>query len=123
MDFGVTVRYDGNHFMDIKVIKDYKNKLCGLCGDYDGYAEDDFRKPDGSLTNSANDFGHSWNTDPECNKQPNTTIPECEEGEQELYESSGYCGILLDKKGPFAVCHPKVNPNVSRTNTQLYSMQ
>ncbi|KAM8900426.1 zonadhesin, like isoform 2-T2 [Spinachia spinachia] len=111
MDFGVTVRYDGNHFMDIKVIKDYKNKLCGLCGDYDGYSQDDFRKPDGSLTNNANEFGHSWNTDLECNKQPNTTIPECEEGEQELYESSGFCGILLDKKGPFAVCHPKVNPN------------
>ncbi|KAL7374402.1 hypothetical protein ABVT39_000053 [Epinephelus coioides] len=110
MNFGVTVRYDGNHFMDIKVIKDYKDKLCGLCGDYDGDAKDDFRKPDGSLTNNANDFGHSWNTDPECNKKPNTTIPGCEE-DQELYESSGYCGLLLDKKGPFAVCHPKVNPN------------
>ncbi|XP_035531591.1 zonadhesin, like, partial [Morone saxatilis] len=111
MNFGVTVRYDGNHFMDIKVIKDYQKKLCGLCGDYDGDTKDDFRKPDGSLTNNANDFGHSWNTDPECNKKPNTTIPGCDEEEQEQYESSGYCGILLDKKGPFAVCHPKVNPN------------
>lgn len=27
--------------------------------------------------------------------------------------------MLLDSKGPFAVCHPKVNPNVSRTHTQL----
>ncbi|XP_063756545.1 LOW QUALITY PROTEIN: zonadhesin, like [Eleginops maclovinus] len=111
MDFGVTVRYDGNHFMDIKIIKDYKDKLCGLCGDYDGNSKDDFRKPDGSLTNNPNEFGHSWNTDPECNKKPNTTIPDCEVGEQEMYESSGYCGILLDKKGPFAVCHAKVNPN------------
>ncbi|XP_029931628.1 zonadhesin, like [Myripristis murdjan] len=111
MDFGVTVRYDGNHFMDIKVIKDYKDKLCGLCGDYNGNAKDDFRKPDGSLTNSANEFGHSWVTDPDCNKKPNTTIPGCTDEEQSLYESSGYCGILLDKKGPFASCHPKVNPN------------
>lgn len=47
-----------------------------------------------------------------CNGKPNTTIPGCNEEEQELYESSGYCGILLDKNGPFAVCHPKVNPNV-----------
>ncbi|XP_070710573.1 zonadhesin, like [Pempheris klunzingeri] len=111
MNFGVTVRYDGNHFMDIKVIKDYQSKLCGLCGDYDGDTKDDFRKPDGLLTNNANDFGHSWNTDPECNKKPNTTVPGCDEEEKELYESSGYCGNLLDKNGPFAVCHSKVNPN------------
>ncbi|XP_051914405.1 IgGFc-binding protein-like [Hippocampus zosterae] len=111
LDFGVTVRYDGNHFMDIKVIKDYKTLLCGLCGDYDGDAKDDFRKPGGSLTTSPNDFGNSWNIDPECNKKPNTTHPECEAEEQKLYESSGYCGILLDKNGPFAICHAKVNPN------------
>ncbi|XP_041840432.1 zonadhesin, like [Melanotaenia boesemani] len=111
MDFGVTVRYDGNHFMDIKVIKDYRDKLCGLCGDYNGNAKDDFRKPNGTMATNADEFGHSWNTDPECNKKPNSTIPGCDDEEKELYESSGYCGILLDKKGPFAVCHPKVNPN------------
>ncbi|XP_071187476.1 zonadhesin, like [Salvelinus alpinus] len=111
MDFGVTVRYDGNHYMDIKVINNYKDKLCGLCGDYNGNSNDDFRKPDGSLTTNPNDFGHSWVTDPNCNKQPNTTIPGCTDDEQDRYESPGYCGMLLDKNGPFAVCHPKVNPN------------
>ncbi|XP_029944228.1 zonadhesin, like [Salarias fasciatus] len=111
LDFGVTVRYDGNHYMDIKVIKDFQNQLCGLCGDYDLKAENDFRKPDGNLTTNPNEFGHSWNTDPECNKKPNTTVPECTEDEEEQYESSGYCGILLDKKGPFAKCHRKVKPN------------
>ncbi|XP_077357677.1 IgGFc-binding protein-like isoform X2 [Festucalex cinctus] len=111
LNFGVTVRYDGNHFMDVKVIKDYKNTLCGLCGDYNGDPKDDFRKPDWSLTNNPNEFGNSWNMDPECNKKPNTTHPGCEAEEQKLYESSGYCGILLDKNGPFAVCHAKVNPN------------
>uniref|UniRef100_A0A6Q2XSQ0 VWFD domain-containing protein n=1 Tax=Esox lucius TaxID=8010 RepID=A0A6Q2XSQ0_ESOLU len=105
MNFGVTVRYDGNHYMDIK--------LCGLCGDYNGNSNDDFRKPDGSLTTNPNDFGHSWVTDPNCNKPPNVTTPDCSYAEQDRYESSGYCGMLLDKNGPFAVCHPKVNPNVS----------
>ncbi|XP_068612287.1 zonadhesin, like [Brachionichthys hirsutus] len=107
--FGLTVRYDGNHFMDIKVTRDYQNKLCGLCGDYNGDTDNDFRKPDGSLASNAKDFGQSWNTDAGCNYNPNTTIPVCHE--EELYESSGYCGMLLDPSGPFAVCHPRVNPN------------
>ncbi|KAJ8416808.1 hypothetical protein AAFF_G00326860 [Aldrovandia affinis] len=63
-DFGVTVRYDGNHYMDIKVTSNYKNTLCGLCGDYNGNPKDDFRTPSGQLVTNANDFGHSWNFDP-----------------------------------------------------------
>ncbi|XP_028851976.1 zonadhesin, like [Denticeps clupeoides] len=111
MDFGVTVRYDGNHYMDIKVLADYKDKLCGLCGDYNGNANDDFRTPSGVLVTSPNEFGNSWNTDPDCNKNPEEILPGCTDAEQEKYESPDYCGILLESSGPFAVCHPRVNPN------------
>ncbi|XP_048883722.1 IgGFc-binding protein-like [Brienomyrus brachyistius] len=110
-DFGVTVRYDGNHYMDIKVTSDYKNVLCGLCGDYNANPNDDFRTPTGQLVTDANEFGHSWNSDPNCNKKPNETIPECTDNELDVFQSPAYCGILLDDKGPFAVCHPRVNPN------------
>lgn len=43
----------------------YKDKLCGLCGDYNGNIKDDFRTPTGELVNSPTEFGNSWNTDPE----------------------------------------------------------
>ncbi|XP_062311020.1 IgGFc-binding protein-like, partial [Osmerus eperlanus] len=110
-DFGVTVRYDGNHFMDIKVTSDYKNSLCGLCGDYNGNPKDDFRTPSGQLVTNTNEFGHSWNSDTNCNKKPNETIPECSDDQEDMYESPAYCGMLLDPKGPFATCHPRVSPN------------
>ncbi|KAL2079742.1 hypothetical protein ACEWY4_025486 [Coilia grayii] len=111
MSFGVTVRYDGNHHMDIKVIAAYKEKVCGLCGDYDGNPKDDFRTPTGELVTKPNDFGNSWNTDPKCNKSPEVPVPGCTPEEQEKYETPAFCGIILDSKGPFAVCHPRVNPN------------
>ncbi|XP_066578814.1 zonadhesin, like [Amia ocellicauda] len=110
-DFGLTVRYDGNHYMDIKVISDFKDALCGLCGDYNGNAADDFRTPDGQLVTQPNDFGNSWNTHPNCYPTHNETIPQCPDEEKDAYESPAYCGMLLDPKGPFAVCHPRVNPN------------
>lgn len=48
-----------------------------------------------------------------CNQKPPPPGPGCDDDEEELYESSGFCGILLDKNGPFASCHKKINPNVS----------
>ncbi|MCI4377435.1 hypothetical protein PGIGA_G00203600 [Pangasianodon gigas] len=41
------------------------DKLCGLCGDYNGNIKDDFRTPSGELVNSPTEFGNSWNTNPD----------------------------------------------------------
>ncbi|XP_076156229.1 IgGFc-binding protein-like [Alosa pseudoharengus] len=111
MSFGVTVRYDGNNFMDIKVIAAYKEKLCGLCGDYDGNPKDDFRTPTGKLVTKPNDFGNSWNSDPECIKSPEVPVPGCTPDKQDTYEKPALCGFILESNGPFTMCHPKVNPN------------
>ncbi|XDV18482.1 hypothetical protein PO909_024166, partial [Leuciscus waleckii] len=80
-------------------------------GDYNGDPKDDFQTPTGELVQNPNDFGHSWNTDPECNKPEVDPTPGCTDAEQELYEGPAYCGLILDTNGPFAACHPKVNPN------------
>lgn len=37
--------------------------MCGLCGDYNGKPDNDFTKPDGSVTTNVNDFGNSWKTE------------------------------------------------------------
>ncbi|XP_069463306.1 IgGFc-binding protein-like [Ambystoma mexicanum] len=110
-DFGLVVRYDGNHYADVKVTSDYKGELCGLCGDYDGVPGNDFKTPDSQLVTAVNDFGNSWNVDPRCNSTGSIVVPECTQEERESYEGPSYCGILVDPHGPFAPCHNKINPN------------
>lgn len=52
-----------------------------------------------------------------CNKPEVDPTPGCTDAEQELYEGPAYCGLILDTNGPFAACHPKVNPNVSEAKS------
>lgn len=49
-----------------------------------------------------------------CNKPEVGPSTGCTDAEEELYEGPAYCGIILNSNGPFAACHPKVNPNVSK---------
>eukprot|EP00062_Callorhinchus_milii_P025595 gi/632986747/ref/XP_007910409.1/ PREDICTED: IgGFc-binding protein-like [Callorhinchus milii] len=120
-DFGLIVRYDGNHHMDIKVPSDYADELCGLCGDYNGSPSDDFRTPEGKLVKGVNDFGNSWNVDDNCTKTDSDVDPECTEEETDKYEGPAYCGILVDPFGPFAACHYKIDP-MSFFNDCVYDM-
>ncbi|CAM4338567.1 unnamed protein product [Lepidochelys kempii] len=57
-DFGLVVWYDGNHFAEVQVSRQYWGALCGLCGDYNGDPGNDFRTP--RAAGSAGDFGDSW---------------------------------------------------------------
>ena len=44
------VRWDGDSRVEVRVVADFKNKTCGLCGNYNGDSsrEDEFITPDGS---------------------------------------------------------------------------
>ena len=51
---GITVKWDGDSYIDISMPKKFMNRVCGLCGNYNGVASDDFTLPNGveSLTPS-----------------------------------------------------------------------
>lgn len=36
-DFGLRVRYDGNHLVEVTVPSSYAGRLCGLCGEFFGH--------------------------------------------------------------------------------------
>lgn len=61
--FGVSVRFDGNHRVVVNIPREYANKVCGICGNFNGNQTDDFLNPDGELEPDSNSLGNSWQVD------------------------------------------------------------
>jgi von Willebrand factor len=48
--FGFAARIDGNGNFQVLMSDRHFNKTCGLCGDFNIFAEDDFRTQEGKLS-------------------------------------------------------------------------
>lgn len=110
-DFKLTVSYDTDHTVEVKVPSSYFNGTCGMCGNYNNLRADEYMKPDGSQAKDSNELGNSWQVedgDSSCmpDPPPDFCLPEAEE----LYESDRFCGLITKKDGPFANCLSVVNP-------------
>ncbi|KAL1247253.1 hypothetical protein QQF64_022629 [Cirrhinus molitorella] len=45
---------------------EFGGKVCGLCGNFDGNANNDFKKHNGEVVTDTTDFGDSWKLNPDC---------------------------------------------------------
>uniref|UniRef100_S4RDG9 Tectorin alpha n=1 Tax=Petromyzon marinus TaxID=7757 RepID=S4RDG9_PETMA len=110
-NFGLRVQYDGHHVATVWLPRDYRGLTCGLCGNYNGNATDDFLLPDGSLAASQNHFGQAWTVrgDGDCQATEPPSEP-CPDAERPQYASGAFCGPLVDPEGPFRECHRIVRP-------------
>ncbi|XP_066219423.1 mucin-19-like [Saccopteryx leptura] len=88
----------------------------GLCGSYNNRAEDDFMSSQNILEETSQAFADSWEMMP-C---PKGTPASCVSIEKERF-AERHCGILLDLNGPFASCHPIVNPRVYHEECRKYT--
>lgn len=52
--------WDGNSYAEVTLSKKYKNRVCGLCGNYNNDTKDDLENADGSGISSVYSFGQSW---------------------------------------------------------------
>ncbi|KAM9425858.1 IgGFc-binding protein-like [Pholidichthys leucotaenia] len=114
-DFGLMVSYDTNHYVRISLPYTYQNATCGLCGNFNGIRQDDFRTRDGELVSSDVDFANSWQAsgddDPNCAPQcEGLDCAVCTPEQTALYSNSDHCGILQSTSGPFAACHQQLPP-------------
>ncbi|KAI5158842.1 Mucin-19 [Manis pentadactyla] len=88
----------------------------GLCGSYNNKAEDDFMSSHNILEKTSQAFANSW----EMTSCPKGTPASCISIEKERFAEK-HCGILLESGGPFASCHPIVNPKPYHEECKKYT--
>ncbi|XP_025067503.1 IgGFc-binding protein-like, partial [Alligator sinensis] len=114
-DFGLSVSYDTDHSVEVKVPSTYSSRTCGMCGNFNGRRDDEYMKPDGQQAANSNELGESWKVedgDPSCSIPPPTAppAPPCTAEQERLYQSAQYCGIMTSQVGAFVACHSVINP-------------
>ncbi|KAM8777540.1 LOW QUALITY PROTEIN: zonadhesin [Rhynchonycteris naso] len=117
-DFGLQVRYDGNHLVKVTVPSTYAGQLCGLCGNYNNNSLDDNLKPDRKPAGNSIQLGVAWKSneysEPGCFVE-GARSPRCQENEvADIWNKS--CNILINPLGPFSQCHEVVPPHSSFTS-------
>ncbi|KAL8169992.1 UNVERIFIED_CONTAM: Mucin-2 [Gekko kuhli] len=105
---GVMLIWDKKTTMFVKLTPNYKGKVCGLCGNFDDKANNDFTTRSQVQANNALDFGNSWKRDSKC-PDVDADIEPCDQKPHRKSWAEKECSLI--KSEVFAVCHPKVDPN------------
>uniref|UniRef100_A0A8C7BYM0 Kielin cysteine rich BMP regulator n=1 Tax=Neovison vison TaxID=452646 RepID=A0A8C7BYM0_NEOVI len=110
---GLQVLWDGQSQVEVSVPGSYRGQMCGLCGNFNGFAQDDLQGPEGLLLPTEAAFGNSW----QVSEGPGPSRPCFKGREVDPCKASGYrarreanarCGVL--KSSPFSRCHAVVPP-------------
>jgi len=118
---GASVSWNGRSRAIICVPKKWMGKLCGICGNFNGKREDDFITKDGtdlSMTKNRRErntkVASSWRVmDQEgekCDEQPLPEPASVSETWTKIAKSRTYCGLIVEKDGPFKKCIASANP-------------
>lgn len=111
-NFGLKVSFDWYSAVYVTLPSTYMGAVCGLCGNYNGKGLDDLIPRNGATPVRPVDFGASWRVEeiPGCIHGCKGVCPDCDRTQKRQYETSDFCGLLKDPKGPFRNCHKKVDP-------------
>ncbi|GAB1290326.1 Zonadhesin [Apodemus speciosus] len=114
-NFGLQVRYDGRHLVEVTVPSSYSGSLCGLCGNYNNNSMDDNLRADMKPAVNSLLLGATWKileaSDPSCflvGGRPSS----CAESDMDDAWTEK-CAILMNPLGPFSSCHEAVPPQAS----------
>uniref|UniRef100_A0A8B9HTT1 VWFD domain-containing protein n=1 Tax=Astyanax mexicanus TaxID=7994 RepID=A0A8B9HTT1_ASTMX len=104
---GVVLIWDRKTSMYIKLTPDFNGRVCGLCGNFDGNANNDFTTRSQELVVNALDFGNSWKFSPTCPEAMVVQEPCAHNPYREAW-AQRQCSII--NSDVFSACHSKVDP-------------
>ncbi|XP_069085493.1 kielin/chordin-like protein [Pleurodeles waltl] len=114
-NIGLKVLWNGKSHLEVSVPGTYKAHMCGLCGNFNNYPQDDMRIRSGQIVLSEASFGNSWKV-----QSDNYTTSQCSDGHDvEPCKEAGYrarkeanakCKVLKSKV--FERCHAVVPPEM-----------
>uniref|UniRef100_A0A8I5SZC6 Kielin cysteine rich BMP regulator n=1 Tax=Pongo abelii TaxID=9601 RepID=A0A8I5SZC6_PONAB len=110
---GLQVLWDGQSQVEVSVPGSYQGRTCGLCGNFNGFAQDDLQGPEGLLLPTEAAFGNSWQVSeglwPGRPCSAGREVDPCRAaGYHARREANARCGVL--KSSPFSRCHAVVPP-------------
>ena len=107
---GIRLSWNGRYDVRVTVSTRLLNELCGLCGTYNGNANDDMQRRDGVVTTSVTEFGDSWLVPGSCTsvgKRDAQGTPGCSTDPVVIQEGQNRCSVL--REGIFSACNDAVN--------------
>uniref|UniRef100_A0A8C3PPM6 von Willebrand factor n=1 Tax=Calidris pygmaea TaxID=425635 RepID=A0A8C3PPM6_9CHAR len=102
------IDWDGHGELLVKLSSIYSERMCGLCGNYNGNQGDDFLTPSGMVEALLEDFGNSWKLNADCQDLLKQDSDPCNLNPRLAKYAEDSCSILLSSA--FEPCHHEVSP-------------
>uniref|UniRef100_A0A9J8B1X1 Kielin cysteine rich BMP regulator n=1 Tax=Cyprinus carpio carpio TaxID=630221 RepID=A0A9J8B1X1_CYPCA len=111
---GLKVSWNGRSHLEVSVPGTYKKQMCGLCGNFNNYPQDDMKLRNGQITNSEAVFGNNWKVgsgNPSVQCPDAININPCTEAGYSAHKTANArCAVL--KSPVFERCHKLVPPEM-----------
>ncbi|XP_040607314.1 LOW QUALITY PROTEIN: mucin-5AC [Mesocricetus auratus] len=106
-DVGLVLLWDRKTSILLRLSPEFKGKVCGLCGNFDDNAINDFTTRSQSVVGDMLEFGNSWKFSPSC---PDALVPKdpCSANPYRKSWAQKQCSIINSET--FTACHAHVEP-------------
>ncbi|XP_038855714.1 mucin-5B-like [Salvelinus namaycush] len=105
---GLILMWDKKTSLFIKLSPQYQGQVCGLCGNYDGNANNDFTTRAQATVVDPVEFGNSWKVSSSC-PSVSAVVHPCASNPYRASWAQKQCSII--KSDVFAACQNQVDPS------------